>query len=232
MQIKFENNVLKIFNESSEIIGISCYKNKFHSRNVYLDLNTNNFDNEAIKQGFEFLKNEYEVPLQVILNSKDLDKIKALEIAGFHLSRTTYEMNIERAQVQKYLSLRGSSEDLVMSKANEKFINLLYEDYSAKHESVNPLTASIEEFGDSIPEDIVYSKSAPKNFAFVEDNEIAYIHIENGERGLNFFNNLLVKLMEDFDSIIMEVDDTDKDAMRCKNLINIEAEEVYLTYLL
>lgn len=232
MQSKFENNVLKIFNESSEIISINCYKNKFHSRNVYLDLNINNFDNEAIKQGFEFLKNEYEVPLQVILNSKDLDKIKALEIAGFHLVRTTYELNIQREEVQKHLPFSESSKDLVMSKGNEEFIILLYEDYSAKHESINPLTASIEEFGDSIPEDIVYSKSAPKNFAFVEDNEIAYIHIENGEKGLNFFNNLLVKMIEDFDNVIMEVDDTDEDAMRCKNLINIEAEEVYLTYLL
>ncbi len=39
-------------------------------------------------------------------------------------------------------------------------------------------------------------------------------------------------MIEDFDNVIMEVDDTDEDAMRCKNLINIEAEEVYLTYLL
>lgn len=232
MQIKFENNVLKIFNESSEIISINCYKNKFHYRNVYLDLNINNFDIEAIKQGFKFLRNKYEVPLQIILNSKDLDKIKALGIAGFHLARTTYEMNIDKEEVKNRLSLGSGSEDLVMSKANEKFIDLLYEDYSAKHESVNPLTASIEEFGDSIPEDIVYSKSAPNNFAFVEGNEIAYIHIEDGDRGLKFFNDLLVKMLGDFDNVIMEVDDTDKDAMRCKNLINIEAEEVYLTYLL
>ncbi len=232
MQIKFENNVLKIFNESSEIISINCYKNKFHSRNVYLDLNINNFDIEAIKQGFEFLKKKYEVPLQIILNSKDLDKIKALGIAGFHLARTTYEMNIDKEEVKNRLSFSSGSEDLVMGKATEKFITLLYEDYAAKHESINPLTASIKEFGDSIPADVVYSQSAPNNFAFVEDNEIAYIHIEDNDRGLNFFNNLLVKLMEDFDSIIMEVDDTDKDAMRCKDLINIEAEEVYLTYLL
>ncbi len=232
MQIKFENNVLKIFNESSEIISINCYKNKFHYRNVYLDLNINNFYIEAIKQGFKFLKNKYELPLQIILNSKDLDKIKALEIAGFRLARTTYEMNIDKEEVKNRLSISRSSEDLVMSKANEKFIDLLYEDYSAKHESVNPLTASIEEFGESIPADIVYSKSAPKNFAFVEDNEIAYIHIEDGDRGLKFFNDLLVKMLGNFVNVIMEVDDTDKDAMRCKNLINIEAEEVYLTYLL
>lgn len=232
MQIKFENNILKIFNESSEIISINCYKNKFHYRNVYFDFNINNYDREAIKQGFKFLRSKYEVPLQIILDSKDLDKIKALEIAGFNLARTTYELNIGKKEVQNQLSISRSSEDLVMSKANEKFINLLYEDYSAKHESVNPLTASIEEFGDSIPEDIVYSKSAPNNFAFVEDNEIAYIHIEDGDRGLKFFNDLLVKMLGDFDNVIMEVDDTDKDAMRCKNLINIEAGEVYLTYLL
>lgn len=232
MQFEFEDDILKIFSESSEIVSIRCYKNKFHSRNVYLDLTINNFDSEATKQGFELLKNKYKVPLQVILDSEDLDKIKALEIAGFHLVRTTYELNIQREEVQKHLPFSESSKDLVMSKGNEEFIILLYEDYSAKHESINPLTASIEEFGDSIPEDIVYSKSAPKNFAFVEDNEIAYIHIENGEKGLNFFNNLLVKMIEDFDNVIMEVDDTDEDAMRCKNLINIEAEEVYLTYLL
>lgn len=232
MQFEFEDDILKIFSESSEIVSIRCYKNKFHSRNVYLDLTINNFDSEATKQGFELLKNKYKVPLQVILDSEDLDKIKTLENAGFSLARTTYEMNIKREQVQNQLLFSESLDDLETSKASIEAINLLYKDYAIKHESINPLTASLEEFSNSVPTNIIYYKSHPNNFAFVEDNEIAYIHIEDSDRGLKFFNDLLVKMLGDFDNVIMEVDDTDKDAMRCKNLINIEAEEVYLTYLL
>lgn len=52
------------------------------------------------------------------------------------------------------------------------------------HQAINPLTASFEEFVEILPNEVYFVDE--KNFAFVEDNEIAYVLCEETSTGDDF----------------------------------------------
>lgn len=83
------------------------------------------------------------------------------------------------------------------------------------HQAINPLTASFEEFVEILPNEVYFVDE--KNFAFVEDNEIAYVLCEETSAGDDFLLVLCHALFCKYETIVFEADDVDPIAMRLKN---------------
>ena len=83
------------------------------------------------------------------------------------------------------------------------------------HQAINPLTASFDNFMEILPDEVYFIDD--KNFAFVEDNEIAYVLCEETHTGDDFLLALCHTLFYNYDTIVFEADDVDPIAMRLKN---------------
>ena len=77
------------------------------------------------------------------------------------------------------------------------------------------MTASFEEFVEILPNEVYFVDE--KNFAFVEDNEIAYVLCEENCAGDDFLLALCNTLFCKYETIVFEADDVDPIAMRLKN---------------
>lgn len=184
------------------------YRNFFHNKNIYID-----FDNEDMGSlpSFRDLADSYGTPLQLMLDGKDALKRDFVSKNGFKLMRTCYSCEFSLTD----LCHAPSHAKIKKSVKNRDFSWDYYIYYKKTQQAINPLTASFEDFMKILPNEVYYFDN--NNFAFVEDNEIAYVFAEESLIGEDFLLALCHAIFHNYETIVFEADDVDPIAMRLKN---------------
>ena len=187
---------------------LTTHRNDFHKKNIYID-----FENEDISSmlSFRALADKFGAPLQIMLEGKDDLKRNFILQNDFKLVRTCYSCEFYSSD----LKIAPSDTKIMTTVKNREFSWNYYNHYKKIHQAINPLTASFEEFVEILPNEVYFVDE--KNFAFVEDNEIAYVLCEENCAGDDFLLALCNTLFCKYETIVFEADDVDPIAMRLKN---------------
>ncbi|ERT64925.1 hypothetical protein [Peptoniphilus sp. BV3AC2] len=187
---------------------LTTHRNDFHNKNIYID-----FENGDISPmlSFRAIADKFGAPLQIMLEDKDDLKRNFILQNGFKLVRTCYSCEFYSSD----LKIVPSDTKIMTTVKNREFSWNYYNHYKKMHQAINPLTASFEEFVEILPNEVYFVDE--KNFAFVEDNEIAYVLCEETSAGDDFLLALCHALFCKYETIVFEADDVDPIAMRLKN---------------
>lgn len=187
---------------------LTVHRNAFHNKNIYID-----FENEDISPllSFRAIADKYGTPIQIMLEEKDDLKRNFILQNGFKLMRTCYLCEFSSSD----LRVAPSYVKIMRTVKNREFSWNYYIHYKKMHQAINPLTAGFEEFMEILPNEVYFVDE--KNFAFVEDNEIAYVLCDETCLGDDFLFSLCQVLFYNYDMIVFEADDVDPIAMRLKN---------------
>lgn len=232
-----QNGLYEVFVNKTSLGTITLSRNSFHAGNLYLQLELSSYDtslsDDLFKKFWQEQKNEKR--FQIMCDSSETEIIDFIESAGFMCKRKCYECEVTETdwkqksefpvEIQQYDETR---------KEYQKACELLYHQYAIKHEEINPLTVSYGNFIEKLPKQIYVeiSENQIQNFAFVEENEIAYVGSVNNETYPAFLASVVKRLFAEYDTIYFEADDTDPEAMQLKELFETEDEESYNTYIL
>jgi len=197
------------------------YENQYHRRNLYLD-----FDLEDAAQLSQFVR-ETSRTLQVMLPSVEQEKIAILQDLGFTLRRRCHLMEVSAAA---YLGETTFGPLNCAERGDEAYLRCaehLFQHYCTTHQAINPWTADFEAFAKQLPEMVWHDNEG--NFAFVEEEEIAYVC--GGVGFERFAACLLTKLFAEYAMISFEADDCDPFAMQLRAMFEDAAGESFDTYL-
>ena len=225
--IKKENgfDILKNDNYVGEIV---LSENRFHCNNIYLKFDFSFSEEKDCRELFIKLFSILKRPMQVMIYSNN-NKIKdMLTSGGFLLKRRCFETETKS---DDYIGKIIKS-DLSDSTAGEEiycnFANIYYKYYLELHKKINPFSAEYDSFCSKLPEKVFYDENG--NFAFVEENEIAYVFGENYTFP-SFAEKLVSYIFEKYDTLFFESDDNDDYAMNLKSLFIKNDKPSYDTYV-
>lgn len=224
----------EMFQAGNSIGFIRWSKNHFHSLNLYLEMQLTSYDKGISRDLFALLQQERKETFQIMCDSTEKNLIDFIETAGFACKRKCYECEV----CQEDLKVELASEiSLVLVKYPEneylEVSKILYQQYDEKHAAVNPVTVSFEEFLEILPQEVYVELQKEKiiNFAFVEENEIAYVGSVNQETYHDFIVKVVELLFGEYETICFECDDIDWEAMQLRELFLIEDDNSYNTYI-
>ena len=234
---KLQDSKYEVFSNGQSIGTIALSRNSFHAGNLYLQLDFGTYDVGLGTDIFKQLWREQvnEKCFQIMCVSSKTELVRFIESAGFLCKRRCFECEVLEnewkqepkffAEIQQYEA--GDAE-------YEKACELLYQQYAAKHEAVNPLTASFGTFVEILPKKIYaeISENQIQNFAFVEENEIAYVGSVNKETYATFLASVVKHLFSKYDTIFFEADATDPEATQLREMFDTDEEDSYNTYIL
>lgn len=83
--------------------GIHYYKNPWHDRNDYLQLELERYDVEAAEDTFAAIRRHLTAPLQIMVWSHVCEKISFIRAAGFELKRRCFELSVSRQDLKRPL---------------------------------------------------------------------------------------------------------------------------------
>ncbi len=233
IHISYQAPSFHITYKEEKLGTIDTYSNPHHQTNTYLKLDLVDYSCAIAEQLFQslqaYLNNK---PLQVMLSSAEQEKIHFLTAAGFICKRKCYEFTVtkedyrgQQVPVQLITAYKGSA-------AYQQAAHHLFQQYTAVHQAINPLTASQENFENELP-DLAYVD--PKNWkhsAFVENNEVAYICGQDSRNFDHFAQQVICQLFKNKHQIFFEADDCDPIAMRLAGLFQNKPKESWNTYIL
>ena len=207
--------------------------NPLHNANYYLDVNFEGINVENAKEVFEEFAKDLDKPLQIMLSSKETEKIAILKAAGFICKRKCYEVE---AKSQDYIGGNGEGKvqwSRVGEGVYEQCCERMLERYISTHSAINPWSGSKEDFCAELPECVAYScmDEKPTSLAFVEEEEIAYVCGENLQEFRAFAKVLIAEMFDKYDSITFEADDCDEFVMELKSMFANQDEESFDTYI-
>ncbi len=211
-----------------------AYDNSYHKEHkyIYYKFYFNNFVN--IKNVFESIKQFFNKPLQVMIDSKEEGIIRGLILSGFQLKRKSFELNYKINDIEKELNYNDDVKLIDSGLLYEQAVELAYNHYKKTHAKVSPLTSTIDEFRKTLPKE-VYVELEDDNigsFVFVEGNELSYMG-SNDLSGFLDFGYTIVKMMFDkYELITFEVDDTDLIGMEFKSIFKEKETNSFNTYIL
>ena len=232
-----QNGKYEVFLNGQSIGTIALSRNSFHAGNLYLQLDLNTYDVSLSTDIFKQLwkEQENETRFQMMCESSETELIRFIESAGFLCKRRCYECEVSENEWKQEPEFFAEIQQYVAGDVEyEKACELLYQQYAAKHEKINPLTAAYNDFIEKLPKKIYAeaSENQIQNFAFVEENEIAYVGRVNKETYATFLASVVKHLFSEYDTIFFEADDTDPEAMQLKEMFEPEDEESYNTYIM
>ncbi|HFI0790538.1 TPA: GNAT family acetyltransferase [Streptococcus suis] len=230
LDISYQANTFHISYQGRPVGSIQTYSNPYHQTNAYLRLDLADYDCTIAEQLFQSLQTSLgEKPLQVMLSSAEQEKIYFLTAAGFVCKRKCYEFEVTK---QDYLSQTGTTNLYIARKGTalyQRASQQVFNHYQTVHQDINPWTASQEEFEKDLP-DLVYTES--ENWAFVENNEIAYVCGKDEQSFDSFIQAVIGSLFEQYEQISFEADDCDPIAMRLADQFRHPNKPSWDTYLL
>lgn len=210
---------------------IKTKKNPFHNQNLYIDFDLEDIKNINIDT-FRKISEENHAPLQMMIDGDDTKKKDFIEENGFKRVRTCYSMSVRRDDL---LRKETAKINLLLAKEGETIYDELakiYFDYYKKtHKSINPLSVDFEEFKEILTKYVYYNIESGISFAFVEDNEVAYVYTSDLDKADDFFKSLCEKLFNDYEEIFFEADDVDASAMHLKNIFSGGVDEITETWI-
>ena len=215
-------------------IGSLClYDNPHHMRHCYVKLELDELDTEISAELFTELSKIAGRPLQVMVDSDDVELIAFLLAGGFTCRRKCCEVE---AGIEDYIGGQANVllEPFHIGEADyEQACRMLFEHYTETHKAVNPWTADYETFCSELPEEVVCYKQGGEivSLAFVEENEIAYV-CGADEKGIaDFARSLVCAMLDKYETICFESDDCDWAAMLLRSLFKNQEETSYDTYV-
>lgn len=234
MNITQNGNILTISADESSLGTITIYHNPLHSGHCYLKLHLD-FDRiSAPASLFDCIRESVHQPLQVMADSTDRALISFLESGGFQCRRKCFERSFSLGDCNAPLTEAAPfGEACSPSRIYQQCTQLLYEQYAQKHAAVNPLTADLEAFSRSLPQTVFYQSQGNTlfHFAFVEENEIAYVGTTCRETYPAFLKAIVSHLLETYGEISFEADDCDWEAMQLLSLFRDADTSSFNTYI-
>ena len=233
MEIDYDKRKIYLIYQGEKTDIISFEVNPYHAENYYLNIAFERIDLRFAKRIFEEVARKLGRPLQVMLYSEEVNKIALLDAAGFQCKRKCYEVEAQR---QDYVGENSKCEILYSCKDEElykKCCELMLNRYIVTHKDINPWTGSREECFAELPDCVACFCENGKLlcFAFVEDEEIAYVYGENVEEFCRFSQALIPEMFRKYENITFEADDCDEVAMELKGLFANQSEESFDTYI-
>ena len=209
---------------------METFTNDFHKNHTYIKIN----DIERVKlDDLEVLVKDRPIQIGVYSNQNNL--IDFLKKAGFILKRKCYEVEVTREDLKNSLGSSRLETKLTIKgeMAFEKASDLLFRYYKKTHKDVSPLTVSLEEFKEILPEKSFYNEKEGQVLmaAFLENEEIAYLAGFEEKLADEFINDLLIYLFEHYEEIFFEADNTDPLATRLKNKFQSKIDLTFDTYI-
>ncbi|MGM5692633.1 GNAT family acetyltransferase [Streptococcus suis] len=230
LDISYQANTFHISHHGRPVGSIQTYSNPYHQANTYLRLDLANYDCTIAEQLFQSLQTSLSgKPLQVMLSSAEQEKIHFLTAAGFVCKRKCYEFQVTK---QDYLGQTGTTNLITARKGTalyQRASQRVFDHYQTVHQDINPWTASQEEFEKGLP-DLVYTDS--ENWAFVENNEIAYVCGKDEQSFDSFIQAVICQLFEQYEQISFEADDCDPIAIRLADQFRQPNKPSWDTYIL
>lgn len=207
-------------------------KNPFHNVNVYIDFDDDDM-RDVSDDPFKVLYETYRAPLQVMLDSGDIEKRNFIEKWGFTKERTCYSLEVSK---ENMLDANHKNIDIKLAKegdeAYERLAKVYYDYYKKTHEAINPLTVDFDEFKGVLTDTVYYKDDAGEvELAFVEEDEIAYVYASRPSNAGSFYTSVCEKLFDEHDKIFFEADDVDESAIKLKNLFNGAVVEITETWI-
>lgn len=218
-----------------ENIGSICVsENPFHRENRYVQLQLETLDEGLSMVLFDALQEQVDRKLQVMCASTDIALIRFLEKGGFRCRRKCYERTFSREQLKERTDAFFSMEEFAYPDTDYmEACRILYGQYQEKHREINPLTAELDAFIKLLPASVWAEKREQKitNFAFVEENEIAYVGSNQRDAYPDFIRSVVNRLFREYETICFECDDTDWEATQLALLFQDENDASYDTYI-
>ncbi len=220
------------FWDGSPAARMKAHRNAFHGENCYVEF-------QFLKTGFpagdlfSLLRSQVGSPLQV-MSPPSSPIVPTLLEGGFQCRRRCYEMEVTPSHLVEPAEECGSL--MFCEKGSEAYAaccKAMYIYYGKTHQAVSPLTASEAAFAGRLPKNAVYQARNGKilHFAFVEENEIAYVGTEAPEAFPDFARDLLARQFRLFDRLCFECDTCDTAAVSLKSLFDAEPIGILDTYI-
>lgn len=223
-----------VFTNGKEIGTILFSLNPCHRGHFYLKLQLQEYDTDCAKDIFSILRQKLNKPLQVMISSNEQNAVSFLDAAGFSCVRKCYEV---KASAQDYIGEKSRCSVSLASAGSwiyTQCCEIMLDRYITTHKQINPWTGSSEQFIDILPKTVYYEPDNQQiaNFAFVEDNEIAYVCGKKRSAFTFFAQNLIAELFGKYEYVCFEADDCDEYAMELKALFINQSNESFDTYIL
>lgn len=233
VQLEINQNHAMVYMNDIEIGSIELYTNSWHKQNQYLKIKDFRFDAQISAEVFWKLFHIVRRPLQIMTNSENLSLIEFITAGGFVCKRKCYEVE---ARLENYIGKVRMSHLLRTQKGESEYdlcSRLIYERYIETHRAINPLTADYATFVSDLPDCVFYQEEDDliSSFAFVEENEIAYVYGGEDSNFVSFAERLVCQLMAEYQTICFEADDCDKAAMQLKALFPNRGKSSFDTYI-
>lgn len=232
VQLETNQNHVTVYLNDTIIGSIELYTNSWHKQNQYLKFKDFKFEAQISEEVFRKLSDMVQRPLQIMTNSENLSLIEFITAGGFVCKRKCYEIE---ARLGDYIGKVRMPHILRTQKGEAEYelcCRLIYERYAETHRAINPLTADYAAFVSNLPDCVFYPEEGfISSFAFVEENEIAYVY--GGEDGsfISFAEMLVCRLMNEYPTICFEADNCDGTAMQLKALFKGQSELSFDTYI-
>ncbi|HEP1819176.1 TPA: GNAT family acetyltransferase [Streptococcus suis] len=230
LDISYQANTFHISYQGRPLGKIHSYQNPYHQTNTYLRLDLVDFDCTIAEQLFQSLQTFLEgKPLQVLLSSAEQEKIHFITAAGFVCKRKCYEFEVTK---QDYLGQTITTDLITAPKGTAPYqiaCQQVFDHYQTVHRDIKPWTASQEDFEKDLP-DLVYTDS--ENWAFIENNEIAYVCGKDEQSFDSFIKAVICQLFEQYEQISFEVDNCDPIAMCLADQFQQPNKSSWDTYIL
>ena len=210
---------------------IRTWKNAFHNRNVYIDFEYEDLKGEKTDPFLE-IYNSRGASLQFMVDSSETFKRDIAKKWGFKKMRSCYSLEVTKDDL-----ISHENRTIKICEANledeiyESLSKIYFDYYRSSHEAINSVSASFNEFKDILPDKIYFNQDDGMSFAFIDNNEIAYVYSDNLEIAGDFFCTVAEKMFCDYDTIFFEADDVDECAMRLKNIFSGGLKDVFETWI-
>ncbi|MEG3269393.1 GNAT family acetyltransferase [Streptococcus suis] len=230
LDISYQANTFHISHHGRPIGSIHTYSNPYHQVNIYLRLDLVDFDCTIAEQLFQSLQTSLcGKPLQVMLSSAEQERIHFITAAGFVCKRKCYEFDVTK---QDYLGQTVTTDLITARKGTAPYqtaCQQVFNHYQVVHQNINPWTARQEDFEKDLP-DLVYTDS--ENWAFIENNEIAYVCGKDEQSFGSFIQAVICQLFKQYEQISFEADDCDPIAMCLADQFRQPNKPSWDTYIL
>lgn len=213
---------------------IELFFNPYHSTNCYVKIEFDSWNADISEELFHKIKDIAGRPLQVMVNSINVDVINFLTAGGFICKRKCYEMEVCFSDYIGNVVNLECCRCFPGDKDYEFCCRMMYDYYVNTHKAINPWTSDFATFCSKLPETVLYNKTEDSicSIAFIEDNEIAYVCGSDEEHFCRFAQSLISLMFSEHDKVVFECDDCDAFAIILKNMFKSQADSCFCTYVL
>lgn len=227
------DNIYSIYYHGQLIGSVLFYYNLYHTTNRYVKLELSCLDTKLSTELFCKLKEISGCPLQAMVASDDTQMAAFLTAGGFICKRKCYEVEAGIADYIGEIKNAPLSHAIAGEAEYEQACRQMYAYYVASHEKINPWTADFASFCKELPKTVIYAKNGTEivSFAFIEENEIAYVCGKDSGQFKVFAQCLVTSMMSQYETIYFESDNFDWAAMALRGLFQNLDESSYDTYV-